>query len=432
MNKFHALGVCLVVALACLMIGCATYTYDDAKYKIEPVPSVPEQLPVPTRMSEISAIQAARQAIIDAEKATKEAEAAAKAAEEAQRLAQRQMEQEQQAKASAEAEAKRLAAEAEAKRIAQAAAAEAEAKRKAVEEAARIAAEAAAKLVAPVPDADSLTFPYQYRPLKEDKQLTGAIAKFSSLLIPLPDNRLSTDDAQRLAQEIASSIADIDLPVVFITGDMQNIVTLVNQLKRDAVIVPEGAIVTSFPVASIGKNSVTVTPAKGKTLQLMLDYAPEYNVLPAFLSDPTSNTWKDVVAKQKDDRVTDLKDALSEASATAPVLIGASLFEPSYQDWTSFAPVTYRSAYDWPLSQLLDDEHYIDGYRATHYSEETDAGVTIRWKNGDVELQERIDYLYSKRLLPMESTMLNLGGLSAPTDKQTPSRYALLCTYILP
>lgn len=421
MRRPRILFLCLTLLLALALVGCASYTYNDAKDRIEPVASIPAEPPVPTRMSDIQAIRDAEQAILDAETAEREVEAAAQAAEEAKRMEAEQAEKVQ-----------RLAAEAEAHRIAAEKAAQEEAKRKAEEEAARIAAEEAAKLVAPVPDADKLTYPYQYRPLKEERRLEGPVLKFSSLLIPLPDNRLQKEEAVRLAQEIASSVSDIDLPVLFVTGDMQNIVTLVNQLRRDAVIVPEGAIVTSFPISAIGENSVTVTPQNGKQVQLLLAYTPEYQVIEAFLANPGSTDWKPVAEERKEERAQQVKDLLAETSATTPVLVGASFFEPSYLDWTSFTPITYRSAYDWPLSMLMEDEQFLDGYRTTHYSEETSAGTTIRWNNENIDLQERIDYLYSRKLLPMETTMLSLGGLSAPADQQAPKRYALMGTYILP
>ena len=481
MNKPRIPFLLMTVLLSLAIVGCASYTYDDAKTRIEPVPSIPTQQPVPTRMSEIKALQDAEQAVIDAEVAARKAEAAAKAEAEAKRIEAERTAEAQRKRAEAEAEAKRLAdeaevqrkqaeaeieakrlaevaeaqrkqaeaeaeakrlaeeveaqrkrieAEAEAKRIAEAAAEEA--KRKAEEDAVKAIAEEKARLSAPVPDADAIVLPYQYRPLQEMRRLSGPILKFSSLMLPLPDNRLPAEEADLLAKEIISSISDIDLPVLFITGHLQNVITLVNMLERDAVIVPNGAIVTAFPVTDIGENSVTVAPQDGKPVQLLLVYTPEYQVAETFFKNPDSNDWKTVVESHKESRNQQLQALLSETSATVPVLVGASLFEPSYMDWTSFTPIPYRGAYDWPLSQLMEEQQFLDSYRITHYSEETAAGTTIRWKNGTIDLQERIDYMYSRKLLPMETTMLSLGGLSLQPDDQAPNRYALLATYIVP
>lgn len=492
MNKPRLLFSVLAVLLSLAMIGCSSYTYDNAKIRIDPIPSIPVQEPVPTRMSDIKAIQDAEQARIDAEIAAREAQAAAQAEAEAKRIEAEQAEEAQrkqaeeeaeaqcqrteadaeakrlaeeaemrrreaeaeaeaqrlaeeaelqrqkteaealQKQADAEAEAKRLAEEAELQRIADEAAAAENAKRKAEEEIARLAAEEAAKLSAPVPDADKVTLPYRYQPLQENRQLSGPVLKFSSLLIPLPDNRLSAEDAERLSQEIVSSISDIDLPVLFITGHLQNVITLVNQLRRDAVVVSNGAIVTSLPITEIGKNSVTVMPQDGKPIQLLLAYTPEYQVAEAFFNNPSSTDWQTVVKEQKESRSRQLEDMLLETSTATPVLVGASLFEPSHLDWTSFTPVVYRKAYDWPLSLLMEEKQFLDAYRTTHYSEETAAGTTIRWQQGSLDLQERIDYMYSRKLLPLETTMLSLGGLSSQSDKQAPNRYALLGTYIIP
>lgn len=481
MNKPRVLLSVLAFFLSLAVIGCSSYTYDDAKTRIDPIPSIPVQEPVPTKMSEIKAIQDAEQARLDAEIAAREAKAAAQAEEEAKRVEaeqaaearrkqaeadaeakrlaeeaetqRRQAEAEAEARrlaeeaemrrqqaeneamrkqSEAEAEAKRLAEEAEMRRIADEAAAAEEAKRKTEEEIARRAAEEAAKLSAPVPDADKVTLPYRYQPLQKNRQLSGPILKLSSLLIPLPDNRLPAEEAARLSQEIVSSISDIDLPVLFITGHLQNVITLVNQLRRDAVVVSSGAIVTSLPITDIGENSVTVMPQTGKTMQLLLAYTPEYQVAEAFFSNPGSTDWQTIAEERKESRIQQLEDMLIEASATTPVLVGASLFEPSHLDWTSFTPITYRKPYDWPLSLLMEEKQFLDAYRTTRYSEETAAGTTIRWQQGSLDLQERIDYMYSRKLLPMETTMLSLGGLSSQSDKQVPNRYALLGTYIIP
>lgn len=448
-NRFPLLIAPLAVLLV-VVAGCSSYTYDVAKTRIEPVLSVSEQAPTPTKMSEIQAIRDAERAQLEAQQAAREAEVAqkaaeearlqeaakaAKAAEEAARIAAEQAAREEAdevARRAAEEAARIEAEKAEAER-AEAMRLEAEqAAQEAAQEAARLATEEAAKLVAPVPSADTLSFPYRYSPVKETEQITGSVPKFSSLLIPLPDSRLREDEAKLLAGEIASGISDIDAPVLFITGEMQNIVTLVNQLQRNAILVPSGAIVTSFPIEKIGKNSVTVTVRQGKSLQLLIAYAPEYEVFEAFLSEPEGNGWKQIVERNRTSRLQTAQEVSNEASDDSSVLLGASLFEPSHLDWTSFSPVQYRSPFEWPMTMYLEEAKFIDGYRTTHYSEETAAGTTLRWKPGDVELQERIDYLYSRKLLPVETAMLSLGGLSSNDGTKIPNRYAIAGTYIVP
>lgn len=186
---------------------------------------------------------------------------------------------------------------------------------------------------------------------------------------------------------------------------MQNVIDLVRKLRRNAVLVEGGAIITSFPIISTTNHGASVQFSNTKkTIRLSIANLPEYEVLGAFTS---GNDWKTIQQSVTSERTKTLKGILGEGKINEPTIIGASLFEPSYQDWNTFSPVPYRQIdYIWPLSNFLEEASFYDVYRATHFSADTDSGNTFVTE----DLKERIDYLYSRKALPLQSSMLTIGG----------------------
>jgi hypothetical protein len=224
---------------------------------------------------------------------------------------------------------------------------------------------------------------------------------------------------------VKTSISDIQAPVILVTGHMQNVIDLVRQLRRNAVLVEGGAIITSFPIISTTKHGASVQFSNTKTLRLSITNLPEYEVLSAFTS---GNDWKTIQRQGTSERTKVLKGILGEGTVTEPTIMGASLFEPSYQDWNTFSPVPYRQIdYIWPLSNFLEESSFYDVYRVTHFSADTDAGNTFLTEN----LKERIDYIYSRKVLPLQSSMLTIGGESLP-DAQGIARYGISATFLIP
>ena len=70
------------------------------------------------------------------------------------------------------------------------------------------------------------------------------------------------------------------------------------------------------------------------------------------------------------------------------------------------------------------DASFSDSYRATHFSEEVDTGVTL----SAGRIHERLDRLYSQGLMEVSSSTMAIPGLS---DAEV-QRYAVVATYILP
>nr|WP_321265348.1 hypothetical protein [uncultured Sphaerochaeta sp.] len=272
-----------------------------------------------------------------------------------------------------------------------------------------------------IPPLEELSLPRLYT-TDETTILSADNDPLNVLMLPLDDIRWSDLTMKNL---VATSISDIKAPIIMVTGHMQNVIDLVRQLRRNAVLVEGGAIITSYRVISTTNHGIRVQFSNTKTIRLSIANLPEYKVLDAFTS---GNDWKTIQKQVTDDRTNMLKEILAEGTTNEPTIIGASLFEPSYQDWSTFSPVPYRQIdYIWPLSNFLEESSFYDVYRSTHFSADTDAGNTFVTEN----LKERIDYVYSRKVLPLQSSMLTIGGESIP-DANNIARYGISATFLIP
>lgn len=312
-------------------------------------------------------------------------------------------------------EARRLEQERLAKRLEQ----EAEEKRLSSQEQAKLMA--LEKEWRQIPPLDQITYPRLYK-TEKPTELAKDGQKLRALMLPLSD--VPWKDG-KVVLEVHKSISDLAVPIVFVTGNMENVIALVREMRSNAAIFSTGAIITSFPIQDLSTFGADIQYQEKKTLRLVVANLPEYQVVEQFAR---TGDWQATQESLTGNRLTNLKGMLGEGSLTVPTLLGASLYEPSYRDWNTFSPVAYRQIdYLWPLSAFLENEGFYDTYRLTHFSEATNAGntlVTGTWK-------ERVDFLYSRKILPLESAMLTIGGESAPDDKGV-SRFGILGTFLVP
>lgn len=273
-----------------------------------------------------------------------------------------------------------------------------------------------------IPPLSELTLPHRYVINSAAKVIPkGSILK--TLLLPLSDVPWRSGD---LVDSVALSIGDLDAPVIFVTGAMENVIALVRRLAANAILLEGGAVITPLEVVETTKNSVQVRLNGEQTVRLSLANLVEYEVLSSFLDG--TEKWKEAQKRISDAR---LKRVLSIARAgliVEPTIFAASLYEPSHQDWSSFSPITYRQVdYLWPLSAALEEEQFLDVYRLTHFSADTDSGNTIALAT----IKERVDYLFSRKLLPLSSTIIPIGGESTPRDGEV-QRWGIAASLLIP
>ncbi len=263
--------------------------------------------------------------------------------DEAKRLEQEKLEKRQEL----EAEQQRLASQEEAKRL------------------------ALEKEWRQIPPLDEITYPRLYK-TGNPTSFAKEGEKLRTLMLPLDDIPWKEST---IVAEVHKSISDLDIPIVFVTGHMENVIALVKEMRSNAALFSTGAIITSFPIQDLGTYGMEIQYQEKKNLRLIVANLPEYQVVQQFTR---AEPWQATQKKLTKDRLTHLQGVLGEGSRTVATLLGASLYEPSYRDWNTFSPVAYRQIdYLWPLSAFLEEEGFFDTYRLTHFSEATNAGNTL-------------------------------------------------------
>ena len=273
-------------------------------------------------------------------------------------------------------------------------------------------------------------FPYYHQSSKINQTIQGSITQFSVLFIPLPELYL-LDETEIL--EIIEGIGYIDPSIIALTGNTDTFLVLLDGLDMNGVILDEEtAVITSLPIVEISSNTVVLEPVPGKSLQIAVINLLEKSPLIEFQQNPTyPDSWQSEVQKSHGYRQTVVGAMLAELRPI-PTIVAASLFEPSGLDWTLNSSAAYRIPFDWPMETFFMENNFIDSFRVTHFSEKTNPGNT--WSgyiHGDL-FEERLDYIYVKSVIPVESKILGFDRLLQPIDSKNPVRQAVLGTYILP
>lgn len=273
-----------------------------------------------------------------------------------------------------------------------------------------------------IPPLSQLTLPHRYV-VSDTVQTLPKGSTLKTLFLPLSDVPWKSSD---LVDSVALSIGDLDVPVIFVTGAMENVTALVRRLAVNAILLEGGAVITPLEVLETTTHSVRVRVNGEQTLRLSLANLVDYAVLTAFLDGEGS--WKEAQQRISGPRLKTLLSIAREGLVVEPTILAGSLYEPSHQDWSTFSPVAYRQVdYLWPLTAALDEEQFLDVYRLTHFSADTDSGNTVAVGS----IKERIDYLFSRKILPLSSTIIPIGGESTPREGEV-RRWGIAASLLIP
>lgn len=407
-----------------------------AQEKLEAEIKAQEERIIKERLAEeerIKAEQLAEEARIEAEKKAEEERIEAERLAEEARLAEEEriqaekeaerlrLEAEEKARLEAERlEAERLAEEerlinekkAEEERLAEEARQKAEAERKAKEAAFAQSLAKARRLNAYPQDLNSMGLPHIYRPVDAPILKDDSFTKLDVLFIPLGfTQNIDT-------QVIADSVKDINADFIFITGLLSDRVELSKALGKDTVTFKNGSIIFNSSLIEASDTSAKFKVSESKDIELCIYALSEKGAVNA--KDAAS--WVEYINAQSEK---DCKEVLSsvENLSDSEVIYALSSSQPSSLDWSIFTPYQYRTDASFTISDELNKD-FSDTYRATHFSEETDGGITFT----SSKLSERLDFLYTKGLLEVSSTTLAVAGLS----NNDIARFAILATYIVP
>lgn len=239
-------------------------------------------------------------------------------------------------------------------------------------------------------DISELVIPHNYRPQRTHLSLDTEKNPLRILFLPL--------DSGADLEKVASSVRDLEVDFTFITGSLEQRVELSKLMGKDTVILEDGAVLYNTRLKRMEKDYAIFTLDDNKDIQVgMLD---TYQGLPS--SEEEMDKW--ILSRTGDEaKLSKLKLADDE------ILFAFSSSEPDGEDWNIFTYYPYRRDYVFKNAEMIRNYGFDDVYRQTHFSAEADPGITRM--NGDV--YERMDFLYAKDLVPVESSVFNVAGMDS-------------------
>lgn len=264
-------------------------------------------------------------------------------------------------------------------------------------------------------DLTLLDCPHVYRPADNSTYLDEAFTDFTLAFVPLGQEELDSASAQTIASALRPSGFDF----VVTTGSRANQVMLARALGMDTVTLEGGSVSFTAVLKDADSTSASFSLTEDKDVTIIP--ADQMRDL-TLSSDLDIASWIQTLTAESEADISSL-ESLTAGISDSQVILALSAGQPASSDWTPFTPYSYRTEYSWPVSDYLA-RTFSDSYAATHYSADTDSGVTLVT---DV-LHERMDRLYTRGLIEAGTSVLTLPVLS---DAE-PQRFAVTAVYIHP
>lgn len=249
----------------------------------------------------------------------------------------------------------------------------------------------------------------------------------TAALVPLPFQA-----SPRFLDLIVDEAINARIDILGFTGESSSIAHIASRFPSDFMLLdPTRLLVTGLKVLNIESPFVVVGLDSGKTLSIALIDLQDSNVFQNLLTESTDETRVNAVLTAHETRKAQV-EPLIQFAGTHPLLVLASLGEPSGDDWfETAAGHPYRIPFAWPMTDLLDEYGYMDSWRLTHYDAQSAPGTTWEYTTNDFSFGERVDFLLVKGLLPSETHTVPIGP---GETKRLPyeQRSAVTGTFIVP
>ncbi len=231
---------------------------------------------------------------------------------------------------------------------------------------------------------------------------------FRALFIPLPEEPSLT-----LLNDVVAGVTTYPYELVAFIGDEEAVTYLEKEFEEKSYRLAERHLIVSPHKGRVGEEG-----------ELLLYLHPKAELSVALL-EITPGAYERFISGTDLEELPQ-RDNLNLPADERPTLLFASLGEPSTEDWFETAEGhLYRTKIIWPNSDALREAGFFDTWRLTHYSALSDPGATWEYLYEDeLVVSERIDYLYVKEIVPLESRTFEIvpeGG-----------RYAVEASFIIP
>ena len=256
---------------------------------------------------------------------------------------------------------------------------------------------------------------------------TSPVETFTAALVPLPC-QASLGFLDRIVDEAMKA----NLDILGFTGEASSIAHVASRFPSNSKLLDTTRLlVTDLEVLNTENPFVVVNLDSGKTLAIALIDIQDSNVFQNLLTESTEEAWTSTILAAHETRKIRM-EPLVQFAETHPLLVLASLGEPSGDDWFETAGGhPYRIPFAWPMADILDEQGFMDSWRLTHYDAESAPGTTWEFTTADSRFSERVDFLLVKGLLPSETHTVTIGPWET---KRLPheQRSAVTGTFIVP
>ena len=263
-------------------------------------------------------------------------------------------------------------------------------------------------------DLSALTLPHVYTPLKTDATKADGLVTASILVLPLGYEAMTAEDAER----ILASVSDVEADFAVLTGSLENQVLGARTAGWDAVTMAGGTIL----------HRPLLKEAKEHSASFFLSTTRDLEIAPLGFEDAMPSdasgipAWLEGIGESGESEAAAVLAAAGGMEDRERVIVLSSS-SPSSEDWSDLTPFSYRTDADFAVSDALSSAGWLDAYRRTHYTAETDGGITRR--NGSI--YERLDFIYTQSLIPLDAISFPVAGLTDRTGA-----FAVLATLLIP
>lgn len=243
-------------------------------------------------------------------------------------------------------------------------------------------------------DLSSITLPFYYNPVKNNEaKMDGET--ITAILIPMGEKRLE----EEALISIKNCISDIKGKVIALTGSMENRSRFSTLLSQDAITVEGGTIIfIDSYLKDTQEDKVTLQLSKDKDISLLIS-----DQKPLLPGEGDVDEVLALVDSLQDRDIESLVEYVSQNDNQRKIFFLSS-YAPSSTDWNEWTDYSYRKDHSFMISDTLSDLKWQDAFDAMRFNGETESGVTRR--NGEIE--ERLDFIWSKGLIPTSSYTLPL------------------------
>ena len=262
-------------------------------------------------------------------------------------------------------------------------------------------------------DLSTLSYPHVYTPQRTNSTAPDGITVIKVLMLPLGYEPMTEADAEKILGANRDMLPDF----VILTGSLENQVTGAKAAGWDAVTMEGGTVLHRPLLKTAGAESSSFFITTTKDIEIApLSFA---NNMPA--DESQAESW--ALSLTNDEEELNAVKATAEAMTDKEKILALSSSQPSGEDWIEFTPFRYRSDLEFPVSTYLEENEWLDTYRASHFTAETDGGTTR--KNGS--MYERLDFVYTQGLIPVSVISYPVMGLTDRTGA-----FAVLAEILVP